>query len=327
MRLSPALTGLILLALPLLGCGVPDPAAVEAPPPFLTPQPARTPGAARPGLPPLDASIAPGRLPQQPAAPTSEARLLASYTLDPALQKRIEAVLGDDAAHYGVYVKHLGTNRGAEVNAAAIFNAASLFKLEVMYEVFRQRALDVLKFDELLEVTEYYAGFDLGTLRVEVGQSMSVAEALYYMMTVSDNVSAVLLQDRAGAGNINGTMLALGLESSGLYPEFLPATAADFGVLLEAIVRSPELDGEAHLQMLELMLGETIDNGLASGLPDGTKVAHKTGNWFDATHDAAVVAAPGGVYVIVVLSDLGYQAVATRSLSEAVWEHFQGLRR
>jgi beta-lactamase class A len=202
-----------------------------------------------------------------------------------------------------------------------VFNAASTFKVEIMFEIYRQRDLGLLRFDELIEVNEYYAQFDLGTLPVEVGDSMSIAEALFYMMSVSDNVSAVLLQDRAGAGNINKTMQALGLETTGLFPEGLPATAGDFGLLLEAIAASEDVSAATRRDIIELMASESRDNGLVAGLPRGTRVAHKTGNWPDATHDVGIVEAPAGVYVIVVLCDLGYQPTLTRAISETVYQH------
>ncbi len=329
MRPIPAIACLIFAALCAVACGVPDPAAVSSG----TPRPGAplavaTPTGARPGLPPPEASgTAVGRLPQQPAAPTAKPAAATTYILDQALQKRLEDLLGDDAEHYGVYVKSLTSGKGAAINGDKVFNAASLFKVEVMYEVFRQRGLGLLQFDELMELTPYYADFDLGTLRFEVGQSVSIAEALYYMMSVSDNVSAVMLQDRAGAGNVNSTMIALGLKVSGLFTEGLPATADDFGILIEAIARSPDIDTESKQQMLDLMLTETIDNGLVAGVPPGTRVAHKTGNWPDATNDAGIVLAPGKDYVLVVLCDLGYSEVRTRSISQLVYDYFEGAAR
>ena len=158
-----------------------------------------------------------------------------------------------------------------------------------MYEVFHQRALGLLSFDERLLVTPYYVGFDLGTLRVEVCQTLSISEALGYMMSISDNTSAVLLQDRVGAGNINRSLEALGLTTTRLLSDDLPTTAADMAVLMEMIARGKAVDAEASQEMVNLLASEEIDNGLRAGVPEGTLVAHKTGNWSNATHDAGIV--------------------------------------
>ena len=62
----------------------------------------------------------------------------------------------------------------------------------------------------------------------------------------------------------------------------------------------------ASSDMLNLMSREVIDNGLLAGLPRGVPVAHKTGNWSDATHDVGIVFAANGPYVFVALCANGY---------------------
>jgi beta-lactamase class A len=142
------------------------------------------------------------------------------------------------------------------------------------------------------------------------------------MMSVSDNAAAVLLQDLVRSPNVNRTLQALGLKDSGLYPEGLPVTAADLGLLLEAIARGAAVSESASAEMIELMKGEVIDNGLRAGLPPDVPVAHKTGNWSDATHDAGIVFAKNGPYVFVVLSETDHETSVIRALSAAAYEYF-----
>jgi len=253
---------------------------------------------------------------------------------DAALEARLREVLGDDAEAYGVVVKSLDDGRGAVINPDKVFYAASLFKVAVMYEVFHQRALGLLSFDERLLVTPYYAGFDLGTLPVEVCQTLSVGEALGYMMSISDNVSAVLLQDRVGAGNINRSLAALGLTTTRLLSDDLPTTAADIALLMEMIAQGKAVDAGASQEMVNLLASEELDNGLRAGVAsaeggsasggEGTLVAHKTGNWTNATHDAGIVYSPGAAYVIAVLSEKAYETRLTTEVSRVVWEYYNG---
>ena len=250
---------------------------------------------------------------------------------DATLEARLRETLGADVDAYGVVVKSLKDGRGALINPDKVFYAASLFKVTVMYEVFHQRALGLLSFDERLLVTPYYAGFDLGTLPVEVCQTLSVGEALGYMMSISDNVSAVLLQDRVGAGNVNRSLAALGLTTTRLLSDDLPTTAADMALLMEMIARGQAVDAGASQEMVNLLSSEEIDNGLRAGVPKGTLVAHKTGNWSNATHDAGIVylpagqaGAPGAAYVIAVLSEKAYETKLTTEVSRVVWEYYNG---
>jgi beta-lactamase class A len=250
---------------------------------------------------------------------------------DAALEARLREVLGDDVEAYGVVVKSLEDGRGALVNPDKVFYAASLFKVAVMYEAFHQRSLGLLSFDERLLVTPYYVGFDLGTLPVAVCQTVSVSEALAYMMSISDNTSAVLLQDRLGSGNINRSLEALGLTTTRLLPDDLPTTAADMALLMEMIARGQAVDAGASQEMVNLLASEEIDNGLRAGVPVGTLVAHKTGNWSNATHDVGIVylpaaqaGPPAAAYVIAVLSDKDHETELTAEVSRVAWEYYNG---
>ena len=254
---------------------------------------------------------------------------------DATLEARLRQALGDEVEAYGVVVKSLDDGRGALINPDKVFYAASLFKVAVMYEVFHQQALGLLSFDERLLVTPYYAGFDLGTLPVEVCQTLSIGEALGYMMSISDNTSAVLLQDRVGSANINRSLEALGLTTTHLLPDDLPATAADMALLMEMIAQGKAVDAEASQEMVNLLASEELDNGLRAGVASAesarggsggerTLVAHKTGNWSNATHDVGIVYAPGTSYVIAVLSEKPYETETTAKLSQVVYEYYIG---
>jgi len=194
-----------------------------------------------------------------------------------------------------------------------------------------------------LVVTPYYDSFGLNVRGTALCETLTVARALVAMMAASDNAAAVLLQDLVGAGNVNESLKALGLAASEI-TEALPLTAADVALLLEAIGRGEavsasasaemiglmkreELDkavsASASAEMIGLMKREELDNGLGADLPEGVELAHKTGNWFNATHDAGIVFAPGGAYVIVVLSDKDHETALIRRLARAVFEHFE----
>ena len=78
--------------------------------------------------------------------------------------------------------------------------------------------------------------------------------------------------------------------------------------------------------MLNLLQGEGFDNGLRAGVPEGVTVAHKTGNWDNATHDAGLVYAHTGPYLIVVLSDRNHETRLTQALSTLAYQYFEGKR-
>ena len=241
---------------------------------------------------------------------------------DGALQRQLVEILGGDAEHYGFVVKDLRTGRTATHNVEMVFNSASLFKLWIMFEAFLQHDQRLLDWKTEYVVTPYYDDFALSPRVTELCQKLTVAEAMEAMLAVSDNAAAVMLQDIVGAGNINNALAAFGIRHSGLYSEGLPLSAADVALLLEAIARGQAVSSAASSDMLNLMSREVIDNGLKAGVPRGVPVAHKTGNWSDATHDAGIVFAANGPYVFVALSATSYETEKIRAMSEAVYRHF-----
>jgi len=243
---------------------------------------------------------------------------------DETLERLLREQLGDEVDSYGVVVKEIDDGSGAAVNAEKVFNAASLFKVAVMYEAFQQRAAGIISFDSGLVVTPYYDSFGLGPRLTAVCQSLTVREALQAMMAVSDNAAAVMLQDLVGSRHINASMAALGLTDTRLLEEGLPTTAQDVALLMEMIARGKAVDRAASQEMVDLMALESLNDRLPALLPEGTLVAHKTANWSDATHDAGIVYSPKAVYIIVVLSEKEYEAKPIAELSRIVYEHYNG---
>lgn len=244
----------------------------------------------------------------------------------PALESLLLGTLGDDKDRYAVVVQDLSTGRGAAINAERVFYAASVFKLTVMYEVFNQVSQGLLRLDDEVVITPYYEAFGLGPRSTALCDTLTIAEALHAMMSVSDNAVAVLLQDLVGSNAINASMEALGLTETRLLPEDLPLTASDVALLLDGIAHGDAISKEASTEMLRLLASEEIDNGMKAGVPAGTLVAHKTGNWSNATHDVGIVYAPNATYLLVVLSETNHESRVILSLSKAVYDYFANSR-
>ncbi len=262
-----------------------------------------------------------GRLLSPPPPPPPAPVASVAKREDAQLLLTIRRSLGEREDRFGVVVVNLADGRYAGLNGERSFNAASLYKLTVLYEVFRQREAGLLEFSEALLYTPYYERFDLGVASMPVCSSVTVDEATESMITVSENVSAVLLQDRVGAGAINQDMAALGLTATGLAPEGVTTTPRDMAFLLELIARHRAVSEGASRQMLDLLLRQTVRNRIPAGLPANVPVGNKTGDWVDATHDVAIVLAPFGVYVIAVLSEQP-DAEPIAMLSTAVYNYF-----
>jgi beta-lactamase class A len=241
---------------------------------------------------------------------------------DAALEEVIRSSLGDEVDSYGVVVKSLVSGAVAEVNSHKRFETASLFKLWVMYEVHKQVELGLVDMDEELLVTPYYASWDAGSLPVEICDTLTVREALWAMITYSDNASGFLLRDKVGMENIHRDLQALGLTESAFRPENVTSTAADMVRFLEMVALQAAVSREASREMLDLMLAQEVRDRLPALLPPDTEVANKTGNLPEVTHDVGIVYSPQPTYIIAVLSDENGDAQFIALLSRAIYDYF-----
>ena len=81
-------------------------------------------------------------------------------------------------------------------------------------------------------------------------------------------------------------------------------TAAGLEGLLRAIAEGGGVSAPASAEMLDILHDQRFVSGIPAGLPDGARVANKTGEISTVVHDAGVVYLPDrDPYVIVVLTE------------------------
>ena len=169
----------------------------------------------------------------------------------------------------------------------AIHTTASLYKLVVLAEAHRQREAGTFSFDEPI-------------LRFRA------SDAIRSMIQVSSNDTAHALLQRLGPENVAALAPALGMSNTVIVDdvdEDDTTTAADiahfFIELHERRLISPEADAAMH----ELLLGQQVRDRIPWLLPPDVPIAHKTGRLDRSAHDAGIVYAPGGAYVLVLLTE------------------------
>ena len=256
---------------------------------------------------------------------------------DPTLEMLIIQTLEDSLADhdsdkplpsYSVVVHNLADGRSAAVNDDQIYFSASLFKVGLLLEAYRQRDVGELDFSDGITLEESHAEHDFGTLEIlglKVGDTISISDAIRAMITISDTPTAIMMQELLGPLRVDATYRALGLKDT-RYVSDLPTSAGDMAVLLKAIARGHEVTNESRLEMLSLLLQEWVRDRVIAGLPPGTPAAHKHGTFYaeglKAWHDAALVWGPSGPYVIIVLSDHTGERGPTVAVSRAVFDYF-----
>jgi beta-lactamase class A len=250
---------------------------------------------------------------------------------DSELQAIVEGVVSELPGTWGVVVKKLDTGQYAAYQGDVQQVSASLYKMWVLCELYRQVSDGTRSLDDPVTVTGEDAAYDasIGELRVPPGNVLTLWQAARLMIQVSDNTSASLLVRVLGPDNINRFMKQIGLSKSVLdwygTGDNL-TTPLDMLRVMEMIATSKMVSQDASGKMLELMLGQQINNLLPPGLSDGTDFAHKTGALDKLLHDAGIVYSPAGPYIIIAMAskmdDFGTAWTNMPILSERVYEYF-----
>jgi beta-lactamase class A len=264
--------------------------------------------------------------------------------LEQALRARVAA---EAPGEVGVMVIDLATGRRFGINEDVSMHAASTMKVPVLMELFRQvdagrfAADDSIvvnnRFTSIADGSSYTLGSDRDTEIVErLGQPMSLRRIATGMSVISSNLATNILIDVVTADSVQATMARIGagdmvvLRGVSDNPAFAAgmnnmATAAALARSLEAIARC-EIHTRASCDaMLEILEAQQFRTQIPAGLPDGTRVANKTGSITGHRHDGAIIYPPGRApYVLAVLTrGIDGTAAANRvavDISRAVWD-------
>jgi beta-lactamase class A len=249
---------------------------------------------------------------------------------DPApLCDRIDELAADAHARLqvdlGVVLIDLTTGESCEVRPTRIYRSASLYKLVVLAEAYRQHEELGFDFEETIELLPRHSIDDPPSLRLTEPLELSRSQAIARMITFSDNPSAEALRELLGAGLVAQAPAWLGLEQTSLGALFY-TSPRDMGQFFAALYAGEVVSPEASQAMLDLLLRQEINDLLPVGIEESVPIAHKTGLLERQLHDAGIVFAPAGNYVLAVLTehqgdiDAAYEAVQT--LSAVVYEGY-----
>lgn len=245
-----------------------------------------------------------------------------------SVKKKIESLIGESGAEeVAVAFYDLESGRELLINPDVSFHAASTMKVAVMMEVFRQVEAGQIRLDDRLPVKNEFKSIADGSsyslspesdsereLYEKVGQTESVRDLVYKMITVSSNLATNILIERIGAERVmalmkqigaDGMRVLRGVEDSLAYRKGLnnTTTARALMAIMRLIAERRAISAWASDQMNRILLEQKFNDGIPALLPPSVRVAHKTGSITRISHDAAIVYPPGRKpYVLVILT-------------------------
>jgi beta-lactamase class A len=240
---------------------------------------------------------------------------------EPALARRLLPLIEAHRGKVAVAVKHLGTGESFSYHADEAMPTASLIKLAVMVEVYRQAAAGrvVLGRPVTLREEDKVPGSGILTPHFSAGATFPLRDAVRLMIAFSDNTATNLVLDRIGLDATSRAMETLGCPNTKIYAKVFrrdtsvdpersrrfglgSTTAAEMVRLCEALHRRELVSAEAGAAMLE-HLGACDDRAkFPRFLPPGTPVAFKTGSVDAARTAAGIVSSPAGPIALCVLT-------------------------
>jgi len=131
----------------------------------------------------------------------------------------------------GLYVKHIETGSEIAVEADKIFPLASVFKLGVMVETFRQVEEGSIALDERIELEPKHFCIGEGVLQyMAPGLKPTVGDLLALMIISTDNTASEMLWKRIGLQRVNMMMRELGLAKTSIYMPYRESFLMSMGV-------------------------------------------------------------------------------------------------
>lgn len=257
--------------------------------------------------------------------------------VDNQLQGQVLSFLSDKDGDYAIYVKDLKPEgkRNVCINCEEVFESASLYKVFLMAAVFG--AVNDGKFDletqigaKLSHLDQILGGRDFGYEDFDAGETIghTFREALARVASFSDNYAAILLAEKVGWNSIQLVANGIGATQTTIQNP-ITTSAEDVGILFEKLYKGEVVSLQSSEQILDLLSKSQMNDRIPAKLPEGLKVAHKTGELAGVRNDAGIVflAPPaGGAYVIVMMSknlrgeDEGVENLA--EISRIVYEYY-----
>ena len=214
-----------------------------------------------------------------------------------AIIAKLKAVPGN----VGFYYKDLTTGETLGYNENEQFEAASVIKLPVYMVIMKLAHEGKLSLSEKLTCHHADKMPPCGALYFFTGEvTVDIRTLCGLMISLSDNAATNLLLRRFGLDFLNEQFKQIGLKKTHLERLLFDGEAAarglenrivpeEIGVLLAQIAQRRFVSEAVSAEMEKLLLAQQINHKIPGYLPEGTPVAHKTGEDDGITNDVGIV--------------------------------------
>ncbi len=250
--------------------------------------------------------------------------MMNTTTQETGLQRHITARAAEFSGQFGMFARNLETGAEIGVNADAVMPTASVIKVAVLAELYRQVAAGTVSLDERREVTpdDWWGGS--GVLKeFAPGLTPTVNDLARMMIIVSDNVATGMLVRLLGKDAINQSLRKWGLAKMTLVWEmtlgddirnYAVSTPRELARLMELIATDAIISPEACAAMRDHLSRQQYLDQIPRYLPynpyaryvgddASMQIFNKTGFYTGVRADAAIVTSPACHFVIATMTE------------------------
>ena len=247
---------------------------------------------------------------------------LAQTSKSSSISEAVLPLLKDYQGDVAVAVYHFESDSHWSVRGDVVMPTASLIKLPVMVEAYRQVAAGKVKLDQRIELKkeDMVQGSGILTSHFSPGTTISLRDAIRLMIVYSDNTATNLVVDAIGLPSTTSAMKELGYPETQLHSKVFrrdvsiapersekyglgSTTAIDMVNLVTRLKRGELAGPEATAAMLDHLVNCDDKSRFPLLLPSSVKVAHKTGSVTRVRTDAGLLMGPGCTIALCVLTD------------------------
>ena len=265
---------------------------------------------------------------------------------DKTLEKVLVNLVKNFEGDVGVYVYNLKTKKEAGINSDTIFPTASIVKVPILVEVFKQIKAGNLHLNDTLvyDVKRVYGGS--GLMQFYKDSTVTDLRTLASLMiTMSDNTTSLWCQELVGGGlAINKTMANLGLKHTRVNSRtegrtnnwetygWGQTTPREMVSLLVKMRQRTLVDAASSDEMYRIMSNSFYTDYSLSQIPPYVQTAAKQGMVNGSRSELVMVNAPHGDYVFYIATknnkdeSWGFNNKAwelQRIISAYLWQYFE----
>jgi len=268
---------------------------------------------------------------------------------DRDLQAKLEERVGGFRGEVGIYVRHLETGAWASIRGDSLFPTASMVKLPLLVSLYDHVERGLLDLHSRLTYHDslFYGEPDDDDIvnKMRPGETVTLSKLAFLMISISDNTASLWIQGLVGGGEVNRWLAEHGFRATrvnsrveGRRPDWErygwgQTTPREMAELLVMVREGRAVTPRASEAMYRTLSKIYWNDEALSALPPTVQVASKQGAVSASRSEVLLVNAPGGDYVLCVITnnqeDRSWDAdnegfVLLRDLSRVVWEHFAG---